>query len=121
MSQQKVALITGVSSGIGRAVAGLLCQRGFRVFGTARGKVEAKGPLEAVELVSLDVRDEDSVRSCVGTVVDRAGRIDALVNIAGYTLIGSPEETTVDEARQLFGNLPGSCKGCPKHLFRLHE
>jgi len=102
MSQEKVALITGVSSGIGRAIAGLLSQRGFRVFGTARGKLEPKGPLEAVELVSLDVRDDNSVRSCVRTVVDRAGRIDALVNNAGYTLIGSLEETTVDEAKQLF-------------------
>jgi NAD(P)-dependent dehydrogenase (short-subunit alcohol dehydrogenase family) len=102
MSQEKVALITGVSSGIGRAIAGLLSQRGFRVFGTARGKLEPKGPLEAVELISLDVRYDDSVRSCVRTVVDRAGRIDALVNNAGYTLIGSLEETTVEEAKQLF-------------------
>src|SRR6201993_4537429 len=102
MSQEKVALITGVSSGIGRAIAGLLSQRGFRVFGTARGKLEPKGPLEALELVSLDVRDDNSVRSCVRTVVDRAGRIDALVNNAGYTLIGSLEETTVEEAKQLF-------------------
>src|ERR1700758_2708527 len=102
MSQEKVALITGVSSGIGRAIAGLLSQRGFRVFGTARGKVELKGPLEAVELISLDVCDDDSVRSCVRSVVDRAGRIDALVNNAGYTLIGSLEETTVEEAKQLF-------------------
>jgi NAD(P)-dependent dehydrogenase (short-subunit alcohol dehydrogenase family) len=68
MSQEKVALITGVSSGIGRAIAGLLSQRGFRVFGTARGKVEPKGPLEAVELISLHVRDDDSVTSCVRSV-----------------------------------------------------
>ena len=102
MSQEKVAVITGVSSGIGRAIAGLLSQIGFRVFGTARAKVEPKGPLEEVGLVSLDVRDDDSVRSCVRTVVDRAGRIDALVNNAGYTLIGSLEETTTEEAKQLF-------------------
>ena len=85
MSQEKVAVITGVSSGIGRAIAALLSQIGFRVFGTARTKIESKGPLEEVELVSLDVRDDDSVRSCVRTVVDRAGRIDALVNNAGYS------------------------------------
>ena len=102
MSQEKVAVITGVSSGIGRALAGLLSQTGFRVFGTARGKVDPKGPLEEVELVSLDVRDDESVRSCVRTVVDRASRIDALVNNAGYTLIGSLEETTMEEAKQLF-------------------
>lgn len=102
MTHEKVALVTGVSSGIGRAVAGLLSQRGLRVFGTARGKVEPKGPLEGVEVVSLDVRDEDSVKSCVRTVIDWAGRIDALVNNAGYTLIGSLEETTIEEAKQLF-------------------
>src|SRR5215472_17175822 len=102
MSQEKVAVITGVSSGIGRAIFGLLSQIGFRVFGTARGKVEPKGPLEEVDLILLDVRDDDSVRSCVRTVVDRAGRIDALVNNAGYTLIGSLEETTIEEAKQLF-------------------
>ena len=102
MSQEKVVLVTGVSSGIGRAIAGLLSRSGFRVFGTARGKVEAKGPSEEVELVTLDVRDGDSIASCVGTVLDRAGRIDALVNNAGYTLIGSLEETRIEEAKQLF-------------------
>ncbi len=102
MSQEKVALVTGVSSGIGRAIAGLLSRHGFRVFGTARGNGGAKRALENVELVQVDVRDEESVHSCVRTVLDRAGRIDALVNNAGYTLIGSLEETTTDEAKQLF-------------------
>src|SRR5437879_6475433 len=101
MSQEKVALVTGVSSGIGRAIAGLLCRHGFRVFGTARGNGGAKS-LENVELLHVDVRDEESVHSCVRTVLDRAGRIDALVNNAGYTLIGSLEETAIEEAKQLF-------------------
>jgi len=102
MSQEKVALVTGVSSGIGQAIAGLLPRHGFRVFGTARGNGGAKRALESVELLHVDVRDEESVHSCVRTVLDRAGRIDALVNNAGYTLIGSLEETTIDEAKQLF-------------------
>lgn len=102
MSQEKVALVTGVSSGIGRAIAGLLSHHGFRVFGTARGNGGAKRALENVELVHVDVRDEESVDSCVRAVLDRAGRIDALVNNAGYTLIGSLEETTIEEAKQLF-------------------
>jgi NAD(P)-dependent dehydrogenase (short-subunit alcohol dehydrogenase family) len=102
MSQQKVALVTGVSSGIGRAIAGLLSRHGFRVFGTARGTGGAKRALENVELVQVDVRDEESVHCCVRTVLDRTGRIDALVNNAGYTLIGSLEETTIEEAKQLF-------------------
>jgi short-subunit dehydrogenase len=102
MSQEKVVLVTGVSSGIGRAIAGLIPRHGFRVFGTARGNAGPKRSLEEVELIHVDVRDEESVRSCVRTVLDRAGRIDALVNNAGYTLIGSLEETRVEEAKQLF-------------------
>ena len=102
MSQEKVALVTGVSSGIGRAIAGLLPRAGFRVFGTARGNGVVKRGLEDVELVHVDVRDEKSVHSGVETVLEKAGRIDALINNAGYTLIGSLEETTIDEAKQLF-------------------
>lgn len=102
MSQEKVALVTGVSSGIGRATATLLADRGFRVFGTMRKPGEAKGSLRNVELVQLDVRDEESAHSCVRTVLDRVGRIDALVNNAGYVLIGSLEETSIKEAKQVF-------------------
>ena len=102
MSQEKVALVTGVSSGIGRAIAGLLPRSGFRVFGTVRGNAVSKRGLDDVELVQLDVRDEQSVRSCVKTLLEKTGRIDALVNNAGYTLIAALEETTIDEAKRLF-------------------
>ena len=102
MNRDKIALITGVSSGIGRATATLLSGRGFRVFGTMRRLGEPEGQLGAVEVIRLDVRDEQSVRSCVQTVLDRAGRIDALVNNAGYALIGSLEETSIEEAKELF-------------------
>ncbi len=102
MTQEKVALVTGVSSGIGQATATLLSSRGFRVFGTMRRPSEANGRLGDVELIQLDVRDEESVRSCLRTVLDRAGRIDALVNNAGFTLIGSLEETSLEEAREVF-------------------
>ena len=102
MSQEKAALVTGVSSGIGRAIVGLLSRSGFRVFGTTREIAESERTPEEVELVRVDVRDEESVRSCVRTVLDRAGRIDALVNNAGYTLISSLEETSIEEAKQLF-------------------
>jgi len=102
MSQAKVALITGVSSGIGRATAILLSRRGFRVFGTTRRHAEIKERLANVEVVQLDVRDAESVRSGVRTVLDHAGRIDALINNAGYTLIGALEETSIEEAKELF-------------------
>src|SRR5437660_10229800 len=102
MIDKKVALVTGVSSGIGRATATLLSRRGFRVFGTMRKPSEINGPLEGVELVRLDVRDEESVRSCLRTVLDQAGRIDDLVNNAGDTLIASLEETSIEEAKDVF-------------------
>jgi NAD(P)-dependent dehydrogenase (short-subunit alcohol dehydrogenase family) len=102
MGEKNVALVTGVSSGIGRATAELLSERGFRVFGTMRRPGETDERPINVERVQLDVRDQESVRSCVRTVLDRAGRIDALVNNAGYALIGSLEETSVEEARELF-------------------
>jgi short-subunit dehydrogenase len=102
MSDKNVVLITGVSSGIGKAIAELLSKNGFRVFGTTRRPIETNGQLENMEIVQLDVRDKESVLHCVQTVLDRAGRIDALVNNAGYALIGSLEETGIEEARELF-------------------
>src|SRR5712692_4857055 len=102
MTREKVALVTGVSSGIGQATASLLVDRGFRVFGTMRKPSGTDGQLANVELVRLDVRDEESVRTCVRTVLGEAGRIDALVNNAGHSLIGSSEETSMEEAKEVF-------------------
>ncbi len=102
MIEKKVALVTGVSYGIGRATATRLLGRGFRTFGTIRETSRAGELLPSLELVRLDVRDEESVRSCVRAVLDQAGRIDALVNNAGYTLVGSLEETSIEEAKALF-------------------
>jgi len=102
MSAEKVALVTGASSGIGRETANLLATRGFRVFGTARKPADLDERLDSVEIISLDVRDEESVHRALRTVLDKAVRIDVLVNNAGYTLIGAVEETSVEEAKQLF-------------------
>ncbi len=102
MSERKVALVTGISSGIGRATASLLSDRGFRNFGTVRETSKVSGLPPDLEMVRLDVREEESVRSCVRTVLDQAGRIDAIVNNAGYTFVGSLEETNIDEAKRMF-------------------
>jgi NAD(P)-dependent dehydrogenase (short-subunit alcohol dehydrogenase family) len=100
MSDQKVAVVTGISSGIGRATAGELALRGFRVFGTVRsvGSAEPDG----IERVVLDVRDEASIERAVAEVLARAGRIDALVNNAGGTIVGAIEETETRQAQELF-------------------
>lgn len=102
MDRQKVALITGVSSGIGRATATALVNEGFRVFGTMRDPARLGQELGTVELIPMDVRNENSARSAVQSALERAGRLDVLVNNAGIALTGSAEETSVEEAKQLF-------------------
>jgi NAD(P)-dependent dehydrogenase (short-subunit alcohol dehydrogenase family) len=100
MSDQRVVLITGASSGVGRSTARLLSQRGYRVFGTSRQATTAEST--AVEILPLDVRADDSVRACVDAVVNRSGRLDVLINNAGYELAGALEELSAEEARAQF-------------------
>jgi len=95
-----VALITGVSTGIGNATARKLVAHGYRVFGTARS---ANTPVPAnVERVLLDVLDAASIEAGVREVLARAGRIDLLVNNAGGGMVGAVEETSVEQAQKLF-------------------
>src|SRR4029453_5147981 len=101
MIENKVALITGVSSGIGREIAQVLAQRGARVFGTVRNLGGANA-IEHVELVCMDVTEEPSGKGDGNSVFGRGGKIDILVNNAGYSLAGGLEETSIEEARQLF-------------------
>ena len=96
-----VVLITGVSSGIGRAVADVFAAKGFEVFGTSRNPRTTQ-PVPGVELIQLDVADDASVAAAVSTVIQRAGRIDILVNNAGVGVFGAAEETSIAQAQQLF-------------------
>jgi short-subunit dehydrogenase len=98
---KRVVLITGASSGIGRATAELIAARGHRVFGGVRAPATTR-PLAGVELMPLDVRDEASARACVDEVRGRAGRIDVLINNAGVNLVGAVEETSIRQAQALF-------------------
>jgi NAD(P)-dependent dehydrogenase (short-subunit alcohol dehydrogenase family) len=100
MSERKVALVTGVSSGIGKAIAAELVAAGFRVFGSVRSpKTDVP---EGVEQVVLDVRDDASIEKAVQEILARAGRIDALVNNAGGSIVGAIEETETRQAQDLF-------------------
>ena len=101
MSDQKVVLITGVSSGIGSATAEHLVSRGYRVFGTARSPQKV-ATTSGVSLLPLDVTVPESVSRVVQTVLDAAGRIDVLVNNAGLGVFGAFEETSIEQAQALF-------------------
>jgi NAD(P)-dependent dehydrogenase (short-subunit alcohol dehydrogenase family) len=101
VSEQRVILITGASSGNGQATARLLAQRGFTVFGTSRNPSDVE-MMPGVEMLPLDVRLDESVDACVDTVLKQAGRLDTLVNNAGYELGGAIEEATLEEAKAQF-------------------
>ncbi|KQC08410.1 MAG: hypothetical protein APR62_04825 [Smithella sp. SDB] len=98
-----VVLISGCSTGIGRALATEFSVRDWRVFATAR-KPETIADLKAsnVDIAALDVTDEKSIKACVELVVAKAGQIDILVNNAGLLLIGPLVELQSDELRHQF-------------------
>src|SRR6266487_1143687 len=84
-SHKQVALVTGASSGIGQATAELLAAHGFTVFGTSRTPAQDK---RSYIWLPLDVRSDDSVQAAVQSLLAQAGRIDLLVNNAGYVQFG---------------------------------
>ncbi len=86
----KVVLITGASSGIGYMGAKLLAEKGNIVYGAARRveKIEELVPFGVIP-VRMDITDESSIRSCVEKIISEQGRIDVLVNNAGFIIIGA--------------------------------
>lgn len=100
MESSRVALVTGASSGFGKAFATTLAKNGFRVFGTSR-KLEGPGS-DGFTMLQLDVTSDESVATCVGNVLEAAGKLDLLVNNAGFVLAGAIEETSVEEAKAQF-------------------
>jgi len=102
-----VALVTGASSGIGRATALLLARSGYRVFATVRSEArEASLRADAaglpIEILRLDLVDEAGATRIVREVLGRAGRIDVLVNNAGYAKLGAVEDLPREDLRHQF-------------------
>jgi len=95
-----VALVTGASSGIGRAVALAFVSSGFTVVGTSRHAGDLR-PFAGVTFLDLDVASDESVRSVVGDVIEQFGRIDVLVNSAGVAA-SDGEHGSIDQAREIF-------------------
>jgi NADP-dependent 3-hydroxy acid dehydrogenase YdfG len=98
---RQTVVITGCSSGIGRATAERLAQKGHTVYATAR-KLRSVEDLAGCKPLALDVTDEGSMSAAVQTVQEAEGGIDALVNNAGYSQNGAVESIPIDSVRAQF-------------------
>jgi len=107
--RQKVAIVTGSSSGIGYATSLMLARKGFYTYASVRN-TNKSASLESIanaerlplKLIQLDVTDDSSVKDAVEKIVLEKGRIDVLVNNAGYGLFGAFEELSLDEIKAQF-------------------
>ena len=93
----KVILVTGASSGIGKAFAEELSARGHRVYGTSRSRSFSPAKFQPVQ---MDVTNEESVALGISTVIAQERRLDVVINNAGYGLAGAVEDTSVAEAQE---------------------
>ena len=108
-SNQKVAVVTGSSSGIGHEIALILARNGFLTYATMRD-LQKNSKLKSIkdeenlplEFIQLDVTDENSVKTAVQKIYDDVGRIDMLINNAGYGLTGAFEDLSIDEIKTQF-------------------
>jgi len=100
-SESKIAVVTGASTGIGKATAERLAQDGYRVYGTSRRGGQAG--LQPFEMLALDVTNDESVEAAVEQVMQREGRIDLLVNNAGFGIeMAGAEESSTEQAQAIF-------------------
>ncbi len=97
----KTALVTGASSGIGKAAAAALVKAGYRVIGTSR-KAALGEVRDGIRMIACDVTDDASVAKAVALAHTELGRIDLLVNNAGYALSGAAEESSIEQVRLQF-------------------
>ncbi|MCU0417492.1 MAG: SDR family oxidoreductase [Cytophagaceae bacterium] len=97
----KVILVTGGSSGIGKAIALHLHAKGFKVYGTSRSpeKYVTSVPFS---IIALDVVDEASIQQAVQQIIEKEGKIDVLVNNAGIGIMSAVEDATIDEVQEIF-------------------
>ncbi len=109
VSYSKVAVVTGSSSGIGLETALVLAENGFKTYATMRNVSKASNILDKaqkknlpIEVLELDVNSDKSVRQAVEKIVKAEGRIDVLVNNAGYALMGAVEDLSEDEVKEQY-------------------
>jgi NAD(P)-dependent dehydrogenase (short-subunit alcohol dehydrogenase family) len=100
---KQVVVITGCSTGIGRALAFEFHRRGHRTFATARRQESVEElKQQGLEALQLDVTQSDSIRKAISKVIECAGRIDILVNNAGFNPFGPLAEVPIERVRSLF-------------------
>ena len=97
---KRVVLITGASAGIGKATAVLLAERGYKVYGAAR-RIERMEELKSlgIETLSMDVSDDESMVKGVKYIVEKEGRLDILINNAGFGFYGAIEDVAISSAK----------------------
>lgn len=103
MKDKKVVLVTGASSGIGKATAKKLLEDGLTVYVAAR-RIEKMQDLEeqGATAIQMDITVEEDIQNVVSTIKENEDRIDVLVNNAGYAIYGAVEDTSIEDARRQF-------------------
>lgn len=105
---QKSIVITGSSSGFGQKSVKDFADKGYLVFATMRGpegknaavKAELEAYSDSIQVVDMDVTNDDSVKTAIASVLDKAGKIDVLLNNAGVMYLGITEAFSIDQARE---------------------
>jgi NAD(P)-dependent dehydrogenase (short-subunit alcohol dehydrogenase family) len=116
----KVVVVTGASSGIGRSIAELLARRGFIVYAASRTGKSPQG--ERLIPIMMDVREESSVKECMSEIGSNYGKLYAVINSAGLGMIGALEDSSADDLRMIFEtNLIGLHHVCRHSLPLLRQ
>ncbi len=119
VDRARVVLITGTSSGIGRACALQLARQGYRVYGASR---RAQEPGTNFTPVLMDVTDDCAVQAGVDAIVRQEGRIDVVINNAGIGIAGAVEDTAIEEGKAQFEtNFFGTLRVCRAVLAVMRE
>ncbi|REL35992.1 oxidoreductase [Thalassotalea euphylliae] len=103
MNSQQVVLLTGASAGIGKETAKTLIKAGYKVYAVAR-RLDAMADLKALGGIplSMDITQSEDIERVVNHIIKEEGKIDILINNAGYATQGPVEQVPVDEARRMF-------------------